>query len=537
MKSLYLSMMWFLLMGQLHAQRSAPEPFNVLHYVFELEVNDSTNIISGTTNISIQNTDFAKDSIHIDLYGKNESTGLGMTVSDVRVNGISKSFTAKEHMVTIPTPLKARPSGILELEIDYRGEPSEGLIISENKFGRRTFFGDNWPDRAHHWLPVVDHPADKATCEFIVTAPSHYQVIANGSLIDRTDLDDGKARTHWKESVPIPTKVMVIGVAEFSIQQQQSVNNIPVSSWVFPENKSSGFYDYGRAHTIMEFFVDLLGPYPFEKLAHVQSKTVYGGMENASNIFYYENSVNGLGTVDQLIAHETAHQWFGNSVSEQDWKDIWLSEGFATYLTQLYVEHRFGRSRMNTNMLNQKAKISEYIRMHPMSTVVPKHIEQLEDLLNANSYEKGGWILHMLRHQLGDEAFWKVLKEFYKKHKIGNASSKDFTRCVAEVSGKDFSDFFDQWLHKPGIPSIRYSWKFSPKTRQIRINLSQTGAQSFRIPLELLVRYPDGRNQLVTLRLTKKEETFRIPAETKPKGIVADPNIWLLAHFEKDGEN
>src|SRR5204863_6116924 len=147
--------------------------------------------------------------------------------------------------------------------------------------------------------------------------------------------------THWKTSVVLPTKVMVIGVARFAIEYEGEINKVPLQSWVYPQNRKEGFSDYSMASGPLDYFSKNIAPYPYEKLANVQSTTRWGGMENAGNIFYYENSVTGKANIEGLLAHEVAHQWFGDSASESDWYHVWLSEGFATYFTQLYLENKY----------------------------------------------------------------------------------------------------------------------------------------------------------------------------------------------------
>ena len=178
---------------------------------------------------------------------------------------------------------------------------------------------------------MVDHPYDKATSEFLVTAPAHYQVVSNGLLQEERDLANGRRLTHWKQSVPIASWLNAIGVAEFASHHAGVVKGVPLESWVYPQDRERvASVLEAPARRSVEFYSERVGPFPFEKLANIQAASVNGGMELASAIFYGERSVLG-GDVDSLVAHEVAHQWFGDSVTERDWDDVWLSEGFATY--------------------------------------------------------------------------------------------------------------------------------------------------------------------------------------------------------------
>ncbi|MDL5050110.1 hypothetical protein QQ054_29310 [Oscillatoria amoena NRMC-F 0135] len=197
-----------------------------------------------------------------------------MTVNEVRVGNRQAIFVHKSNRLKILLPAEVPAGNEIHFTINYSGIPQDGLIISKNKFGDRTFFGDNWPDRARNWLPAIDHPYDKAKVEFIVVAPPHYDVIANGIQLEQSFLNNKQKLTHWREEVDIPTKVMVIGVARFTIRREGTVGTIPVESWVYPQNKDEGFTDYQPAVKVLDFFTRFIGPYPYEKLANVQSTTI-----------------------------------------------------------------------------------------------------------------------------------------------------------------------------------------------------------------------------------------------------------------------
>jgi aminopeptidase N len=209
-----------------------------------------------------------------------------MSVSAIMLDGKKLTFNHSSDRIKITLPNPAKENEALNFEINYSGIPQDGLIIGKNKFNDRGFFGDNWPNRGHHWLPVVDHPSDKATVDFIVIAPMHYSVVANGIKVEESFLDANRKLTHWHEEVPIGVKVMVVGIARFAVQYVGKVDDISVESWVYPQNRAEGFYDYAVAIKVLDYFHRHIGPYSYKKLANVQSKTRWGGLENANTIFY-----------------------------------------------------------------------------------------------------------------------------------------------------------------------------------------------------------------------------------------------------------
>src|SRR5262249_9354730 len=222
----------------------------------------------------------------------------------------------------LPLPANAAPGQDVTFTISYHGVPANGLRLIQNIHGDRTAFSENWYHNARQWIPMVDHPADKATGELIVTTRADYQVIANGALVEQVDLPNGLRRTHWKQDSPISSWLYSLGVAHFVVRQGGMVRGVPFSYWVFPQDVEKGLPALERdARGSFEFFSDRIGPYAYAKLAHVQAAAMGGGTEHATNIFYGEK---GVAAGNAPVVHETAHQWFGDAVTENDWNDVWL---------------------------------------------------------------------------------------------------------------------------------------------------------------------------------------------------------------------
>ncbi len=241
--------------------------------------------------------------------------------------------------------------------------------------------------------------------------------------------------------MPLPTKIMVIGVTDFAVNNIGDVDCIPVSSWVYPPDRDSGFAHYAVAKNILEWYIHRIGPYAFEKLANVQSTTIFGGMENAGCIFYYEKSVTAKG-IESLMAHEIAHQWFGDNVTEKDWPHLWLSEGFATYMTDLYLENKYGEDSLKSLLKTQRRQVVGYSVSHKTPVVDTTESKHLMNLLNDNSYQKGAWVLHMLRRKLGDSLFWKGIRTYYKTYAGRNANTTDLEKVFEKVSRPKPANFF-----------------------------------------------------------------------------------------------
>ncbi len=502
-------------------------PFiDIKKYTFQLEVNDSTDVISGKASILI----LFKKSItefELDLANKN-AQGFGMEVSEVSVNGKSLTFQHKNDRLKITVDLRITINEQLTFEIIYKGIPQDGLIIGKNKYGDRGFFGDNWPDRGHHWLPVIDHPSDKSAVDFIIIAPLQYAVVSNGLKMEESLIDSKRKLTHWHEEVPIPVKVMVVGIAQFAVQRAGMVDDIVVESWVYPQNRAQGFSDYAVAVKVLDYFHRHIGPYPFKKLANVQSKTRWGGLENASAIFYSENSVNGKGDHESLIAHEEAHQWFGNSASENDWHHVWLSEGFATYFANLYLENTYGHDRLVKEELIDRDQIIKYYQKNP-APIVDTTLTDINKVLSTNTYQKASWVLHMLRHTMGDTVFWKGIRQYYAAYRYGNAMTADFKRVMEESSGKSLTLFFDQWLYEGGHPRITGTWQFNKRKKEVTLEITQIqNGIYFHFPLEIEWTDHKREKHLQTVQIDSKSAKVSIKVDFEPTELVLDPKTWLL---------
>jgi len=504
---------------------NAQQSIDVLHYKFELELSDKTDLIKGRAFITVKFTNPA-NRFWINLTSLTKEK-TGMNSRKVQENGQQLTSIHTNDTLSIVLSKPAKKDEERTFEILYEGIPSDGLIISKTKYGDRTFFADNWPNRAHNWIPCIDDLTDKASFEFIVTAPSHYKVISNGVEIEKKELPDNKKLTHWKEDISLPTKVMVIGAADFAVKQyEDSPSNIPVTAWIFSRDSTLGFQEYALAPKILKFFSDYIAPYPYKKLANVQSETVYGGMENASAIFYSENSVAPYADNEALLAHEIVHQWFGDMATEKAFAHLWLSEGFATYLTHVYMESVYGTDKLVKRLQDDRLNIIDLLRSSEKQVV--DSLTGYRNLLNANRYERGSWVLHMLRKQLSDSVFHPIIRSYYETYKGKNADTKDFQAIAEKISGKNLGYFFKQWLYTAAIPHLNIGWSYDDAQKILSVTVEQTqNTEPFIFPLDISIESGAGKSDTQTLAIDKKKQTFTFQS-LKPLKIVADPLTSLL---------
>lgn len=496
---------------------------DAIHYRISLEIKDSTDEINGETEILFAINEDAVKRVALDF--------AGLTVDSVAENDRAARFSRAEARLDVQLQGVYHRGDRCRVAVRYHGEPTDGLFIKKNKLGDRSIFADNWPNRAHYWFPAIDHPYDKATVEFLITAPDRYDVIANGSLVETTSKQNGTKLTHWSEAVPIPTYCMVIGATEFSIMNisasRQAASGAQVFYYLYPKERDRGIKDFGRASEMLEFYANLIGPYPYEKLALVQSSTRFGGMENSSSIFFDERKFDGSGRLEGTVAHEIAHQWFGDSVTEADWHHLWLSEGFATYFGHLFFERVDGRDKFAKLLAEDKARYLESYAANPRPIYDPS-ITDLFKLLNANNYQKGGWVLHMLRRIMGDEKFFAGVRDYYRTYRDRNALTIDLERVMEFHAGRSLDWFFKEWFYEPGYPIYDASWHWDEGAKQLRLRIKQKQDKTlFRMPLDVEIRL-DGTTRREVAQVDERDHTFTYKLNSKPQSVAIDPDEWVL---------
>ena len=506
---------------------------DAVHYAFRIEIGDRSSEVVGEAAVELRFIEASQKSFWLDLASPTAQTG--MTASSVEWDGKPLAFSQTADRLVVTLPDAPAAGDRRTFKIRYRGAPAAGLRVLPNKYRARVFFVENWPDKARQWLPVIDHPSDKATSEFTVIAPPAYKVVANGLLVDEADLNDGRHSTHWRQSVPIPVWQTVFAAGPFVRKIGAKEHGIPIETWTYPEDidKAPAFEDASRR--VLAFFSDRFGPYPYEKLGSVEAVSPFGGMENAAAIFYTEKVFNGSDVVP-LVAHEVAHQWFGSSVTESDWNDVWLSEGFATYASLLFIEHERGREAFVAGLQRGRDTVFRAEAADPGSTVVHANLTDMNHVIGPHIYQKGAWTLHMLRGIIAEDAFWAGLKAFHGKYRDGIATTDDFRATMETVSRQPLGWFFDQWLKRPGTPILRVAWSFDPKAKKVLLDLKQLQpGEPYRLPLEIgLTESAEGRSKIRVepIILTTSTQRFAIEAEVKPASISLDPNLKVLFHLD-----
>ena len=507
-----------------------------LHYNVALTLDDQlTTITAARTEITISVLKEPLNTLDLD-FGK-------MIVDSVTVAGQPARFEQRDGKLYIQLQKPARRNESLTVVVNYHGQPPDGLILTKDKDGRPSATGDNWPDRVHHWIPCLDHPAAKATVNFTVTAPARHTVVANGKL-DATRTGANNTRIwEYKETRPISPYCMIIAVGEYAHVVPKAPTLVPLAYYVPLSDANFAEKGFSAAPLLLKYLSERVAPFPYEKLALIVGATRFGGMENSSAIVFSGNlfseraqtqplsrTFNIRRGLVEVTAHEIAHQWFGDSVAIATWSDLWLSEGFATYFAGLFVQQYDGEEAFREYMKRAADAYFKYERER-RAPIYDTETENLFDLLNGNNYQKGAWVLHMLRGLLGDEAFFKGIKSFYLAHEHKTATTEDLRAALEGASGVNLKEFFTRWVYQSGHPSYELSWDWREDKERggmLSLHLRQTQADApFLTPLPVEIVMGKGTHR-VLLRPTGKDTTTLIPQESKPTSVRLDPDAQIL---------
>jgi aminopeptidase N len=505
-----------------------------LHYDVAIAFNDQLTEIAGAqTEITAQ---ILKDNVSmIDLdFGS-------MPIDSVTVGVQPARFERKPELLNIFLGHAAHAGDKVSIVVTYHGHPTDGLVFATDRDGKPSATGDNWPNRVHQWIPCLDHPSAKAAVSFTVSASLLYEVVANGKFIT---VNGSAGTSTWKfeETKPIPPYCMVVAVNQ-GAKLDTTFEAVPLSYYVPQRDHDYAGKGFSPSAPALAFFSQTIAPYPYEKLALIIGATRFGGMENSSAIVFTSTLFDPRGSekvskrfgipgrIEDVVAHEIAHQWFGDSVTESTWADLWLSEGFATYFAGLFIEKYDGEGAFREYMHDAAERSLAYDNLHN----TPIHDTETQDLmrlLNENNYQKGAWVLHMLRRRLGDEAFFRGLRAYYNAHADANATTEDLRDALENASRQNLHEFFTRWVYGTGHPIYQMSWSWKSVTEKnvtvtITLNQTQAGFPFLDpVPVEIVTRGIGMRRVMITPTGKTTSAQFTFPRQ--PEAVRLDPDETLL---------
>jgi aminopeptidase N len=474
---------------------------------------------------------------------------VGLHVQSVTVNKSPAKFETTAAKIIVPLPVTARSGEKFEIEIRYDGKPSKGLyfILPDNNYPDRPrqIWTQGESEDTRYYLPTYDYPNDRLTTETIVTVPDSFLTVANGKLVGVTNDGNGMKTWTWKESVPSSTYLITVVAGEFD-EVKQSLHGLPVTYYA-PKGRGDRLsVNYGRTPAMIDLFTKKMGvEYPWEKYAQAMvDDFVAGGMENSSATTNTSSSLRHSKLVpefpsneDPLISHELAHQWFGDLITCKDWGNVWLNEGFATFFESVWAESYYPKEQADFDRWNANREWFQQASLYTKPLVRFDFDDSSE--FDDNSYNKGGWVLHMLRHQIGEDAFWRGLRHYLEVNRGKNVVTADLIRALEDANHLSVDRFFNQWVYGAGAPKFDLSYTFDDAKRQVALTVKQTQKVDghvgiFHVPVEVEITTPSGA-KAYTITVSKDVETFPLVSDSAPLMVLFDKGGHVLksAEFHK----
>jgi aminopeptidase N len=471
---------------------------------------------------------------------------VGLQIHSVKLNKSDAKFQVTDTKLIVDLPKPSKIGEKLEIEIKYDGKPTKGLyfILPDKSYPNQTkqIWSQGESEDTRYYLPTYDYPNDRLTTETILTVPAEWLTVSNGKLISVTDASEGMKTWIWRESLPSSTYLFTVVAGEFG-EVKDSWRGMPVDYYAPKDRVDRLSANYGRTPLMIESFSKRLGvDYPWEKYDQVMvDDFVAGGMENSSATTNTASSLRNTKLVpeyprdeDDLISHELGHQWFGDLVTTKDWANIWLNEGFATFMETMWTEVHYGKDAADyerwRNARNWFADSDLYEKP------IVRHDFDDSSEFDQNAYDKGGWVLYMLRRRLGEPAFYAGLKHYLEVNRGKNVVTADLIKAMEEATHTDLQQFFDQWIYGAGAPRFEVSSSYDAQKKQIALTIKQTQKVEdhvglFRVPVDVEVTNATGP-KLYPIVISKAEETFTFPSDSAPLMVLFDKGTQVLKSVE-----
>jgi aminopeptidase N len=480
---------------------------------------------------------------------KIEFDSVGLTIQSVTVNKTPAKFETTAEKLIVPVAA-GKVGDKFEIDIRYEGRPTKGLyfILPDKDYPHRLtqIWTQGESEDTRYYLPTYDYPNDRLTTETVLTVPSSWLTVGNGKLIGITNAANNMKTWTWRESVPSSTYLITVVAGEFD-EVKDSLRNLPVTYYA-PKGRGDRLsINYSRTPAMIELFNKKYGvDYPWEKYAQVMvDDFVAGGMENSSATTNTSSSLVNSKLVpeyavgqDDLISHELTHQWFGDYVTCKDWGNIWLNEGFATFGETVWTENHFPKDQSEYQRWTDARHWFALTNLYTKPIVRYDFDDSSE--FDGNAYTKGGWVLYMLRHQLGEDAFNRALKHYLEVNHGRNVVTADLVKAVEESTNSDVDQFFNQWVYGAGAPKFDISYAYDNTKHQVALTVRQMQKVEghvgiFRVPVDVEITTAAGAH-LYPIVVSKPTEIFSLPANSEPLMVLFDKggNILKKAEFHKE---
>jgi aminopeptidase N len=515
-------------------------PFRIRHLLLDLELDVREKRVRATATFDVERVDGQATELALDA--------VGFEVSRVEFEGKKRratSFAYDGETLRIPLEQGTRSA---KVRIAYSAAPKRGLYFLEPDEHVQDRPQQVWTqcqdEDARHWFPCHDKPHVKMTFELLAKVPRGWRVLSNGELVRRDEKPNAAHwQYHWRMTDPLPSYLVTLVAGEFSEIDGGKAAGVPVTYWVPRGREEDGRRAFGRTPEMIEHFGKLLGvPYPWNKYAQiVVSDFIFGGMENTTATTMYEHVLIDERasldvTSDDIVAHELAHQWFGDYVTCRDWSHGWLNEGFATFFEHVDIEHKLGKDEYDYSVWGDLAAYFAEANGRYRRPIVCQDYDAPIDIFDRHLYQKGGIVLHMLRVLLGDETFWGGVRAYLTKHARAIVETRDLVRALEDHSGKSLDQFFEQWVFRAGHPELEVKIEHDDGTLTLHVKQTQKidkDTPAFVVPLTFEVG-ANGKSTRHTRAIGAANETIALPCPERPQFVVVDPEFAVLADVRID---
>jgi len=507
-----------------------------IHYRIELAFDLDAKFFRGENRITLTPLGEEVDRCEIDAEEIIIETVLGQAGEDLLFERSDTSI-----VIVFPRPLSNGDT--IDVTVKYRGENPEGGFFFDDASADhpQMVSTDSWPNEAHHWIPLYDHPNDKVTHELIITVPEGNRVLSNGRLVGVTENEEkGTTTWHWSQNLPHSTYLFMLAIGPFAVIED-SLGDLPVSYWVYPEDEEDARWIFAKTPRMIEFYGDLFDyPYPWAKYAQVTTPHLSGGAEATSATILGDGVIHDRRAEqdfswESTIAHEVAHQWWGDLITLREWSHTWLNESFGTYSDYLWTRHEWGEDDGAWDLLKKKNRYLREANDRYIRPIVFNRYDNPGDNFDSHTYPKGACILHQLRYLLGEEPFFKTLSTFLHEHAFRPVDTHDFMKTVKEVNGQNMDWFFKQFIFRPGHPVLEVLSNWDAEAGEVRLTVAQTqsrdhGVPIYRMPVQIGIVTPSGK-RVEEVWLTSEHDTFVFPSREEPLLVRFDEGNWLLKEW------
>ena len=506
--------------GSLPRQRTRDRVVDIHHIKIDVTIDMIAESVYGHVTHTLSPFSSSMDFFELDA--------SDMNIKRVRVSNKDVLFSHVGEKLSITMNNSISWEDTVNVRIDYTSNPKKGVYFIKPD--------DYYPEKPHqawtqgedtdnhHWVPIYDYPNERSTFETILTVNKKYKAVSNGELLSKTENDDETYTWHWKENFPMVPYLISFVVGDY-VKIEDKYNNIPVNYWVYESNQKEANRSFGLTADMMSFFGKETGvEYPYEKYDQIiVADFMFGGMENITlthntDRTMYDEFASPDVSSEGLVAHELAHQWFGNMITTRNWANAWLNEGFATYYSRKYYENKYGYNE------------GEYIRYSEMNSyyssnkrwkrsTVQNHFVESMDLFDGHIYAKGSLILNMINDYLGQDSFSKGIQHYVKENQHKNVETSDLKKAFEEVTGKNLDWFFKQWVYESGFPEYEVSYSYNQRNRTVKFKVSQVqdleNNNLFRMPIDIQID-----EKIHTIIVEDQSLIFELPVQKRPRLIV-----------------